>query len=482
MFPSFIASAPGKVILSGEHAVVHGTQAIATVVGMRAYAQFSVPKKHQMEGDSIEDVVVFRIDYHDVAVRRVWKLSDVVELRSKALEAMKLNSASDASVDLVQSTDMDLNPIVDFVHSALASVQPIRVDRSFSSATAEMKFHEFEELDPEMAKTLDQAPALLFLMMCSLMLNNPIPVEVSIFSNLPMGSGLGSSAALSASIASGFYALQRHLTTSDSPATTPVSHDLTHQDREKINRWAFQGERLIHGNPSGVDNTCSVFGGVVLYRRIFSTVVDETTGETLQKVTNDIKFLPAGCIPKSLQLVITDTRIPKDTKALVAKVGRLKEAQPEVMKHLLAAFDAVSQQLSNAMKAYMDRERDPTNQERDNEFENKAAYSLFTTMLQLFPINQNLLNAVGVGHTAIDQIMTVAQKLSLPAKLTGAGGGGCTITVIPRSGTLAATTAGGNAGNDLAENFESLIQGYGYTCLKTIMGQEGAQISSITQS
>ena len=32
-----------------------------------------------------------------------------------------------------------------------------------------------------------------------------------------------------------------------------------------INNWAYQGEKIIHGLPSGVDNTVILYGGALLF-------------------------------------------------------------------------------------------------------------------------------------------------------------------------------------------------------------------------
>ena len=46
-------------------------------------------------------------------------------------------------------------------------------------------------------------------------------------------------------------------------------------------------------------------------------------------------------------------------------------------------------------------------------------------------MNQHLLNALGVGHAALDRVCATALERGLAAKLTGAGGGGCALVLIP---------------------------------------------------
>jgi mevalonate kinase len=50
-------------------------------------------------------------------------------------------------------------------------------------------------------------------------------------------------------------------------------------------------------------------------------------------------------------------------------------------------------------------------------------------------MNQHHLNALGVGHASLDQLCQVTAAHGLHSKLTGAGGGGCGITLL-KPGTL----------------------------------------------
>ena len=84
-----------------------------------------------------------------------------------------------------------------------------------------------------------------------------MPVDVTITSELPLGSGLGSSAAFCVALSAALLAL-----------SGSVDVDREHRgwmaykedDLVLLNKWAFEGEKIIHGKPSGIDNTVSTYG------------------------------------------------------------------------------------------------------------------------------------------------------------------------------------------------------------------------------
>lgn len=51
---------------------------------------------------------------------------------------------------------------------------------------------------------------------------------------------------------------------------------------------------------------------------------------------------------------------------------------------------------------------------------------------KLMNMNHGLLCALGVGHPALTKVAEISAKHgSMACKLTGAGGGGCAITLVP---------------------------------------------------
>jgi mevalonate kinase len=58
------------------------------------------------------------------------------------------------------------------------------------------------------------------------------------------------------------------------------------------------------------------------------------------------------------------------------------------------------------------------------------------SLQELVDVNHSLLAALGVSHPALEKVREISSKLGLKSKLTGAGGGGCALTLI-RDGKVA---------------------------------------------
>ena len=109
-------------------------------------------------------------------------------------------------------------------------------------------------------------------------------------SNLPIGAGLGSSAAFSTCVASALLLAHQHISLPIRPyipvchppvATDPLVDDeprLSPNDADLVDGWAFLSEKVLHGNPSGIDNAVSVRGGAVAFTRSFGGRQGELQG------------------------------------------------------------------------------------------------------------------------------------------------------------------------------------------------------------
>ena len=175
-------------------------------------------------------------------------------------------------------------------------------------------------------------------------------------SSLPVGAGLGSSAAYSACIATALL-LHHHridippfpersrMPNASDPGHTHVSHEgrraIPPNVAEEINRWAFVSEKVLHGNPSGVDNSIVVFGGALAYTKPgfgkksgmdkikgcvrCRTTRTAATSSTLACTARPVLTSPALLHSfKSLRFLLTDSKVSRDTKRLVAGVAQKK--------------------------------------------------------------------------------------------------------------------------------------------------------------
>ena len=84
-------------------------------------------------------------------------------------------------------------------------------------------------------------------------------------SDVPVGAGLGSSASYSVVVATSLLVTVGAVCPKSILEITTQSlcgnESSAKTDSLKlINIWAYEGEKIMHGNPSGIDNTMSTFG------------------------------------------------------------------------------------------------------------------------------------------------------------------------------------------------------------------------------
>jgi len=211
-------------------------------------------------------------------------------------------------------------------------------------------------------------------------------------SALPVGAGLGSSAAYSTCIATTLLLIHGHISV---PSNGEL--ELTHHTTE-VNQWAFLAEKVLHGNPSGVDNAVSVHGGAIAFTR-------SVKGPKMVAIQGF----------KSIRFLLTNTKIPRDTKSLVAGVGLKKQKEPELVDGILQQIQRISDEAQTSLSA------DPPLPRTD----------LSTILDRLIEENHAHLITLGVSHERLERIREVVRKKGLKTKLTGAGGGGCAVTLVP---------------------------------------------------
>lgn len=272
------ASAPGKIILFGEHAVVHSQPAIAA---------------------SLSDL----------------RMNAICETRQDGLIVINL-------------PDLRPDPIIDFKLSG-------SLLQSSKTVKEALKRNEMEEENELIIRALDPLLYLIKAILPTSLFTFNAGITFSIQSGgLPIGAGLGSSAAFCVAASAALVRLCHivepnddtiSLSSSSYPQKTYPQRP-SHEVLETINHYAFEAEKIINGNPSGVDNYVSCFGGAVCYQKILG-----------QKATT----VKMGDLPQ-MDIILTNTHVPKSTKKLVAKVAEMKQSFPDMIQGIFDAVGAIS--------------------------------------------------------------------------------------------------------------------------------------------
>lgn len=139
-------------------------------------------------------------------------------------------------------------------------------------------------------------------------------------SNIPVGRGLGSSAAFSVAAVASFLEFFTNKNYEDK--------------KEIINNLAYLAEKHFHKNPSGVDNSTSCFGGLLYFRKEF---------EFLKNIS-ELNFK----IPKKIEtkLYLIDSGRPKEkTIDMVESVHRLYSKNIKKCENLLNKVEKTTKRI-----------------------------------------------------------------------------------------------------------------------------------------
>jgi mevalonate kinase len=123
---------------------------------------------------------------------------------------------------------------------------------------------------------------------------------------------------------------------------------------------------------------------------------------------------------------------PASTFTPPAGVRVLRERLPLVIDPVLQAIDGISTTFVDAVRP-KEASGGPSDQG-----------ALYARVCELVDVNMGLLRLLGVGHPALDALCDASARHGLHSKLTGAGGGGCGFTLLPPdlpAATLAALVA-----------------------------------------
>ncbi len=199
-------------------------------------------------------------------------------------------------------------------------------------------------------------------------------VEIVLESEIPAGIGLGSSSA--ACVA----------------ATASVAGLFEKKSKEEILKKAIESERIIFEDASGADSSVSAFGGLIAYSK-----------DGVEKI--DFK--------NNLSLIIANSKQVHNTREVVSRVREFKNKNEKLFSEMC---EQESKLVENALLSL-----------KRNDLRNLGL---------LMSKNQEMLEKISVSTEKIDRLIEMASKMSYGAKITGAGGGGCIISLVDQSNVV----------------------------------------------
>ena len=226
------------------------------------------------------------------------------------------------------------------------------------------------------------------------------PIKITVGGTLLAGSGVGASAASCVSLA---RALNEEFKLGCSI--------------EEINRVAWQGEFPYHGVASGVDNTASTYGGLLLFQLI--------KGEQhFEKIKT----------PKAFEIVLANSGITANTALLDEFSERQKKENPALFASRMQTITSQAREMKQALEV-----------------------GDLKTVGTIMSTNHKLLAEMEYSHEILDKMCKEAlERGALGAKVTGGGRGGYMVSLTP--------------GKELQDKVASAFEKEGYKVIRATIG------------
>jgi mevalonate kinase len=226
------------------------------------------------------------------------------------------------------------------------------------------------------------------------------PIKITVSGNLLAGSGVGASAASCVSLA---RALNEEF---------KLGYSI-----EQINHVAWQGEFPYHGVASGVDNTASTYGGLLLFYL-------KNKEQHFEKIKT----------PKPFEIVLANSGITANTALLDEFSERQKKENPALFASRMKTITSHGEEMKEALEAG----------------DLKTVGTIMTT-------NHKLLAEMEFSHEILDKMVKSSLEWgSWGAKVTGGGRGGYMISLTP--------------GRKLQDKIASAFDKEGYKVIKATIG------------
>jgi mevalonate kinase len=201
------------------------------------------------------------------------------------------------------------------------------------------------------------------------------PIKITVGGTLLAGSGVGASAASCVSLARALN------------AEFKLGYSI-----EQINHAAWQGEFPYHGVASGVDNTASTYGGLLLFYL-------KNKEQHFEKIKT----------PKPFEIVLANSGITANTALLDEVTEAQKKADPDLYASRLKSIVSQGRDMKKALET-----------------------GDLQTVGKIMVANHKLLAEMELSHEILDHLCKLAlEKGALGAKVTGGGRGGYMVALTP---------------------------------------------------